>query len=130
METIKEIRAEVLKETIQYYSQDPQGRRCVNGKGGCYYSPKTVGKEATSEGCAVGRLLPPELQEKLDRDYSGAGVSYDELFKTLPQEIQDLGQTFLLKLQMLHDLEENWNSEGLTETGEEYVKQIERVYCM
>lgn len=129
METIKEIRAKVLQETIQYYSQDPQGRRCEDNRN-CFYSPKTIGKEDTSEGCAVGRLLPPKLREKLDRDYSGVGVSYDELFKTLPQEIQDLGQMFLVNLQDLHDIDEYWNSEGLSESGEEYVRQIQEEYCI
>lgn len=129
MKTIKEKRTAVLQDTIQYYTQDPIGRRCKNSEW-CCYSPKTVGKEATSEGCAVGRLLSAELQEYLDKEYVGTGVSDDNLFYELPQEVQDLGQLFLARLQFLHDLDEYWDSEGLTEFGEEYVQHIEKNYCI
>ena len=129
METIKERRAVVLQDTIQYYSQDPIGRRCKD-LDLCCYSPKTVRKESSSEGCAVGRLLSAELREKLDRDYSGIGVSNDTLFYELPQAIQDLGQLFLARLQFLHDVDKYWNSEGLTEEGKEYARQIEENFCM
>lgn len=129
MKTIKERRTAVLQDTIEYYSQDPIGRRCKNSEE-CCYSPKTIDKEATSEGCAVGRLLPTELQELLDRDFEGTGVSNDHLFYALPQEIQDLGQLFLARLQFLHDLDEYWDSEGLTESGKEYARQIEENFCM
>lgn len=129
MKTIKEKRTAVLQDTIQYYSQDPIGRRCKNSEE-CCYSPKTIDKEETSEGCAVGRLLPTELQEYLDKEYVGTGVSDDNLFYALPQEIQDLGQLFLARLQFLHDLDEYWDSEGLTEEGKEYARQIEESFCM
>lgn len=129
MKTVKERRTAVLQDTVQYYSQDPEGRRCKD-LNECCYSPKTIGKEATSEGCAVGRLLPTELQELLDRDFEGIGVSNDHLFYALPQEIQDLGQAFLARLQFLHDIEEYWDSEGLTESGKEYARQIEENFCI
>lgn len=128
MEAIKTRRAIVLQDTIQYYSQDPEGRRCKNNDW-CFYSPKTVGKEETSEGCAIGRLLSPKLQEELDKNYKGSGMK-DSIFSILPQEIQDLGQDFLWRLQSLHDIDDNWNSEGLTKKGERRVKQIEKAYCI
>lgn len=129
MKTIKEKRTAVLQDTIQYYTQDPIGRRCKNSEE-CCYSPKTVDKEATSEGCAVGRLLPTELQEFLDEEYTGHTISYNPLFEILPQEIQDLGQLFLGRLQYLHDSDEYWDSQGLTEEGKEYLRQIEENFCM
>lgn len=124
METIQEKRAIVLQDTIQYYSQDPDGRRC-SGYGTCCYSPKTIGKEETSEGCAVGRLLSAELREELDIYYNGRTVRYTPLFETLPQEIQDLGKDFLSMLQSLHDEDTYWDSEGLSKVGEEEVQRIE-----
>ena len=129
METIKERRTAVLQDTIQYYTQDPTGRRCKDREV-CRYSPKTIDKEATSEGCAVGRLLPTELQELLDRDFEGTGVSNDHLFYALPQDIQDLGQTFLVRLQMLHDSDDYWDTDGLSEYGRVYVQHIEKNFCM
>lgn len=129
MKTVKERRTAVLQDTIQYYSQDPIGRRCKD-LNECCYSPNTIQKEETSEGCAVGRLLSAELQEYLDERYGGVGVSNDRLFYTLPQEIQDLGQTFLVRLQMLHDLDEYWDIDGLSEYGEGYARQIEENFCM
>lgn len=129
METIQTKRATVLQETVQYYSQDPEGRRCISDRM-CHYSPKTVGKEETSEGCAVGRLLSPELREELDENYRGTGVSTDILFQSLPEEVQELGQGFLSSLQSLHDTDEYWNSEGITEDGERMVERIQECYCM
>lgn len=129
MKTIKEKRTAVLQDTIEYYTQDPIGRRCKNSEE-CCYSPKTIDKEATSEGCAVGRLLPTELQEFLDEEYTGLTVSYKPLFYTLPQEVQDLGQLFLGRLQYLHDSDEYWDSKGLTEEGKEYLRQIEENFCI
>lgn len=128
MESIQTKRAVVLQDTVQYYSKDPDGRRCIVDDM-CRYSPKTLGKEATSEGCAIGRLLPPELREELDINYYNKTVRYTSLFWELPQEVQDLGQDFLTMLQNLHDVDIYWDSEGLTEKGEEMVKQIQEVYC-
>lgn len=130
MESIKTKRAIILQDTVQYYSQDPEGRRCKNDYS-CNYSPKTIGKEETSEGCAVGRLLSPKLREYLDKEYEGkGGVSNDDLFSKLPQEVQDLGQEFLSRLQGLHDTDRYWYSEGLTEIGVRAVRQIEKDYCI
>lgn len=124
MKTIQERRAIVLQDTIQYYSQDPIGRRCSDDNS-CSYSPKTLWKEATSEGCAVGRLLSPKLREELDRDFEGKSVRYKPLFETLPKEIQELGEVFLSMLQSLHDGDTYWDSEGLSKVGEEEVQRIE-----
>lgn len=129
MKTVKELRTAVLQDTIEYYSQDPEGRRCKD-ENECCYSPNTIDKETTSDGCAIGRLLSPKLREELDIYYEGVAVSNDDLFNELPQAVQELGQEFLRKLQSLHDVDTNWNSEGLSEYGEEFAQHIERVYCM
>lgn len=124
MKTLQTRRAVVLQDTIQYYSQDPDGRRCSDDNS-CSYSPNTLGIEATSEGCAVGRLLSAELREELDRDFEGKSVGHDLLFRTLPKEVQELGLVFLLKLQNLHDSDVYWDSKGLSKVGEEEVQRIE-----
>ena len=89
-------RIDVLNDAIQYYWGKPE-RRCVSINGGCQYKPSE-----TSEGCAVGRLLPLDVAESLQQD---GEVSDNRVFSLLPSNVQDLGQDFLQGLQVLHDSE-------------------------
>lgn len=125
MKNLKQRQAKVLQETLEYYQQDPEGRRCTYDSV-CSYSPKTVGKESTSEGCAVGRLLTPELRERLDRE--NEGDNSNQVFFKLPIEIQELGKGFLKGLQCFHDEDSYWDMEGLTEEGkEQYNRLVEKI---
>lgn len=112
----------LLNETIQYYSADPLNRRCVSGNsgGGCKYSGKTVNLPL-SDGCAIGRLLSPEL--RLDFDSRGT-VSVGTIFSELPENIQAYGLPFLKQLQVLHDSDYFWNSNGLSISGLDKAAQI------
>lgn len=121
MKNLKQKQAKVLQETLEYYKQDPQAKRCKEGKT-CAYSPYTVGKQDTSEGCAVGRLLTPELQQRLDKENEGDIVEL--VFHKLPEEVQSLGLDFLLYLQYFHDSDLYWNAEGLTKKGEQKYKRL------
>lgn len=112
----------VLQETKEYYEQDTQGRRCTDGEI-CMYNPSSIGKQETSEGCAIGRLLTPELKEQFDTDFRGGGVSSDKIFNSLPQDIRELGQGFLTRLQDFHDTEHYWNADGLTNVGNDVYEE-------
>jgi len=88
-------REELLQNTIDYFWGRPE-RQCLSPKGGCQYSP-----QGQSEGCAIGRLLDISLCEKLDvNNYS---VECDSTFEKLPDWLKNLGQSFLVDLQDLHD---------------------------
>ena len=88
-----ETREALLQDAIDYFWGKPE-RKCVNYFGACIYTPSE-----TSEGCAIGRLLPLDLAERLGFD----GVSDDEVFYSLPIWLQDMGQDFLTALQICHD---------------------------
>jgi hypothetical protein len=116
---LRERRRAVLDETITYYSADPDARRCQKGEG-CYYDPAQAGKEATSDGCAIGRLLTPELRRSLPN----GGVRDFDIFPKLPDDIRELGPDFLAALQCLHDNKDNWVPGGLTAYGRDTAEGI------
>ncbi len=97
-------RIAVLNDAINYYWGKPE-RRCANNFGTCQYKPSD-----TSEGCAIGRLIPLKLAESLPQ---GDGVNRDVVFNKLPKRIQKLGVNFLSALQSLHD---GSNFENMNET--------------
>lgn len=92
---------ELLQDTINYYWGHPE-RQCKSDKGTCSYSPITANKEATSEGCAIGRLLPEELKDKFDKEFSGSSID-EMMFELLPEELKHHEFDFLEGLQRLHD---------------------------
>ncbi len=87
-------REELLQDAINYYWIRPE-RRCVNADGYCQYK-----SSETSEGCAIGRLLDPEVAETLNSD---AGVYDNGVWNNLPAWLKDMGQDFLHDMQRLHD---------------------------
>lgn len=89
-------REEILQDAINYYWGKPE-RKCVDDtKGNCQYMPSM-----TSEGCAIGRLLPEDIVDKLPPD---AGVYDERVWIHLPEWLKAMGQEFLKDLQILHDL--------------------------
>lgn len=116
---------EILLDALEYYTVDPVGRRCSNN-GICYYSPKTIHKEATSEGCLIGRLLPPELAQKIDTGEFeiGIGSVILEGMYRLPDFMNEDNIDFLEKCQRLHDGDRNWTDAGLSKQGIQGVSEI------
>lgn len=117
---LREIRSRLLNETVELYNStnrafDQRMKQCV-------YSPSE-----NSPGCAIGRLLTPELCEELDKAFPSS-VGERKVFNRLPEEIQVLGQDFLVKLQQLHDQSDNWNEIGLTQKGSEMMEVIIQGY--
>lgn len=126
---IKERQLEILEDTVKYYSEDVS-RRCVDD-GECRYSPESLNIQDISEGCAVGRLLPRDLCNKLDD--LDPSLSAGSFFNTekypnlgIPQDILDLGKRFLVDLQSLHDTDSNWDINGLSERGNRFVNSIQQ----
>lgn len=113
----KEEKLQLLKETVEWYSEDPKGRRCiVNG---------VFKYGGVSEGCAVGRLMTPEERKLLD-DNDVKGLVTIEDFLKLPTQVQEWGKTFLRGLQTLHDTTGYWDYKGkrLTIYGQVYVSRL------
>lgn len=117
---------EFLLDMLDYYTVDPEGRRCKQDYD-CFYSPDTINKP-TSEGCAIGRKLDKENADSIDRDFED-GVSIQELIEDedsrIPQYMYELGYNFLNSCQSLHDKNDNWDftnmflsSKGQTELAD------------
>lgn len=87
-------RIDLLNDAIAYYWGKPE-RLCVNEHGYCQYHPSD-----TSEGCAIGRLLPEDIVDKLPSD---SGVYDVKVWDYLPDWLKNMGQEFLKDLQILHD---------------------------
>ena len=127
---------ELLEDTIKYYSENPE-RRCVNVKS-CYYSPITANKESISEGCAIGRHLDKDFAlqiDKLDSNdkfYGDSGIikvlsfmlKEEENKSKFPDWMLKMSPDFLSEIQGLHDVNSNWDKNGLTQEGLEYVNEI------
>jgi len=133
MEDIKQKKLQLLEETVATYNLN---NRCADESGKCHYSPKSLGLEGISPGCAIGRLLAPELQEQFDNTQPQSGadlvsslpIGFNSLFKRLPEDLQTLGKQFLSDLQNLHDWKGYWDENGITEEGLGKVQQIKRVH--
>lgn len=46
----------------------------------------------------------------------------------LPKEVLDLGEGFLAEVQTLHDINHNWDDNGLSDSGRSWVQQIKRTF--
>lgn len=129
-EKLKKRQLEILEDTVKYYSENVL-RRCVED-GACRYSPESLNIQDISEGCAIGRLLPRDLCNKLDELDSDLSVRYffhkSDRYPNLeiPQDILVLGKDFLIALQTLHDMDCYWDENGLSERGESFVGEIQQ----
>lgn len=118
MTSIQKAQLEFLNETAEFYNLD---NRCeVDGI--CKYH--IDGKM----GCAIGRKVTDlELKKKFDT-YTNTGVDNKDIFNALPQELKELGQSFLSHMQDLHDDDFNWDVKGLTKSGQKSVQRIKDVF--
>tara|TARA_R100000152_G_C6632495_1_gene79640 strand:+ start:29 stop:484 length:456 start_codon:yes stop_codon:yes gene_type:complete len=101
----------ILKDTRDYYAEDPDGRRSIDDDGSCNY---TWGENH----CAVGRYLKPEFQRET---WSSNGDSVNQLCEeygdvhgewnidwVLREEVHGLDADFWRDLQDFHDCRHNW----------------------
>jgi len=127
---------QILKETIDYYAEDPDNRRSIDKDGNCNY---TWG----GAHCAVGRYLKPEYQRE---DWDSNNMSVNELCEgsdggwnidwCLRGDAQGLDADFWSALQGFHDshscwiTEEDYNKDeepiGLSRIGKDNYRTIER----
>ncbi len=114
---------EFLLDMLDYYTVDPEGRRCRD-ENNCYYSPETVHKP-TSEGCAIGRHLNADLAKQLDDEKAGYIIDvFDVHINDLPEWMLTVGEQFLSSCQTLHDSNIYWTDNELTYEGRRQLKFI------
>jgi hypothetical protein len=137
MEPIKrKTKVEIINETVEYYSQDPENRRSVNSSGSCFYFNN-------SKKCAIGRcMLNPQEQEEKGDVFDLISIDILEfaeeevdtisnraiLDSLLKEEYRGHEILFWDGLQKLHDFGYNWSKEGLTEIGKSNVKLLLETY--
>ena len=130
---------DLLKDTVDYYSEDPSGRRCMTDDGDCMY---TWGKNH----CAVGRYMRKEYQ---DETWEGNNESVNQLCERaddgdysidhfLVKKAHGLDAIFWGELQDMHDKMSYWEEwdmhvdgkrkYGLTDKGKEaYVRFQDKI---
>lgn len=114
-EQLKQRMLEVLKETVDYYSEDFDRRSVFNN--GCFYF---------SEGrmCAVGRcLIDPEGFEENAKDISGdTTISHlkDKVDFNFKDEYKGLPINFWSSIQELHDKDKFWQEDHQPSKLERY----------
>jgi len=113
MNELQQKQLDFLEDTVKYYSEDTS-RRAV-GNYSCRYRTNDGRK------CAIGRFIFDELYNEKIEEYS-----IDEIFKhkCIPNELKELGVSFLCDIQYLHDRDFNWENCGLSSKGEELVEFI------
>lgn len=110
MEALYLKRTKFLEDFLEYYQGHAKTRRNIyNNRGRWTPIP-------TSKGCAISRYLPLELSKFIDSQGLNS-VNHDLVFNLLPNEIKELGQDFLLSMQVLHDTDEFWDGDILSIRG-------------
>ena len=109
---IKDKMFKILKDTRDWYAEDPKGRRSLDKDGNCLF---TWGKNH----CAVGRYMQETFQQEdwvqnnesvneLCNDSPGIGYNIDWCLR---EEVQGLDPDFWTNLQDFHDTRHYWNTE-------------------
>lgn len=107
-----------LLEGLTYFCKNPSKNRCEVA-GSCRYS-----KTSLSEGCFIGRHLDDDLCKKIDPyGIQVCGILSDSInpdvsfYNLIPKWINKENKDFLSSCQNLHDLCDNWVSDGLSKLG-------------
>ena len=127
---------DILKDTIDYYAEDPDNRRSIDKDGNCNY---TWGDTH----CAIGRYLKPEYQRE---DWVDNNMSVNELTAytddrssidwCLRDDVQGLDVNFWKNIQDFHDTHSCWITKndynkddepiGLSRIGKDNYRIIEK----
>ena len=108
----------ILKDTRDWYAEDPKGRRSLDKDGNCLF---TWGKNH----CAVGRYMQETFQQEdwvqnnesvneLCKDSPGIGYNIDWCLR---EEVQGLDADFWTLLQEIHDTTSYWEEGSRDEDG-------------
>ena len=115
------IKEQILIIGLKPYLEDPSRRSVINGD--CVYN----GPNGTH--CFVGQFMPNELKELGEGIYDNRGTvevlieNYENIFENHPI-INYKNLEFLEKCQILHDENNHWTDEGISEDGMKYLEKI------
>ena len=113
---------EFLDNTVAHYTSK---NRCVNEDGLCVYA-----STSTSEGCAIGRWMNPEIAKEIDKGAATVDINIREVIKEypgcLPEFMNRYSVDFLMAVQRLHDDCEYWDERGLSQSGQREYNTIIR----
>ena len=126
IEQRKQQMQDILKDTVDYYREDPGERRAVDENGDCLYT--------TEDGrhCAIGRYMREEFLDTEFKENNGVGVHglSSNIDYYLRHDVRGLDADFWRDLQDMHDKTGYWN-EGchkFTDRGkEQYVYLQDRI---
>ena len=116
IEERKQQMQEILKDTVDYYREDPEERRAVDENGDCLYT--------TEDGrhCAIGRYMREEFLDTEFKENNGVGVNClsSNIDYYLRHDVRGLDGDFWKDLQSMHDtigywLEWSQDTDGLRE---------------
>ena len=115
-------REDLLNDTIQHYSVNPNERRSVSAveSRACFYS-QINSKKPHSNGCAIGRYHSEEWKLKADEQQENV-VPFTKIIEE--SLLNNFNESFLMAIQTLHDENVNWNSTGLSPIGFKFVGAI------
>lgn len=118
---MKKSKVEIIQETVDYYSADPNTRRAKNEHGDCVYI------NSCDQMCAVGRcMVNPRLAEGIMASYQDMVSNlntrgHQQVFKP---EYEGHPAEFWQTLQNLHDFNFYWTDNGLSERGKIKVQDL------
>lgn len=118
---------EIIDETVNFYGEDVSRRAAIfsGGMWGCMY--------VSSDGrkCAFGRcMINPYLREDNHTGFNkNISVQYIKHHDTLlKEEYHGHPIGFWLDLQELHDINQNWNDNGISEWGTKEALRMKEVW--
>ena len=110
---------EIIRETVDFYGQDPTARRSMDGDG-CLF------QHNDGRRCSVGRCMTKDgIKKVLSENANGDGCELEEpLDKYLKKRYRGKPLEFWDNLQNLHDMPDNWDAQGLTDKGRAFLEWI------
>lgn len=114
---LKTKRRKFLSFICEYYTSQNRSKSAWISTSCAYRGKDAEGKVAA---CAIGLFLKDKDVEEGDLE--------EQAFPHLPKAMQHLGLPFLYDIQALHDEDENWDDEGLTDLGQIVKKSIKLSY--
>jgi len=108
-----------LAKELMYFHNYPH-KRCTSENYNCAYDGESIGLK--TKGCLIGRMLPKETRQQADIDKIGdidSLIDYLEENTHLkaPKIICRENEGVLTAFQLLHDSNDSWDENGISEMG-------------
>ena len=111
---------EIIDETVEYYQNNPSSiGKNIDGSNSCLYNGPN------GEKCAFSRCCTDD--SRFIEGHCASGLLNIGRSKLLPQ-YEGHSESFWDDLQSLHDSDDNWDGNRLTEYGQNRVLRIKNIY--